>query len=51
MDDLSRAMAQSDEAITGLMSVMAKLEKLDEATLRRLLREEGVLVRLRSQKK
>tara|TARA_B100000029_G_scaffold439408_2_gene455943 strand:- start:359 stop:1240 length:882 start_codon:yes stop_codon:yes gene_type:complete len=51
MDDLGRALAQSDEAIAGLLSAMAKLEKLDEATLRRLLREEGVLVRLRSQKK
>jgi len=50
MDDLGRALAQSDEAVTRLMSVMAKLEKLDEAALRRLLREEGVLVRLRSQK-
>jgi phospholipid/cholesterol/gamma-HCH transport system substrate-binding protein len=47
MDDLARALERSDELAAKLEVVLGRLEDLDEAALRRLLREEGVLVRLK----
>jgi phospholipid/cholesterol/gamma-HCH transport system substrate-binding protein len=46
LDDVSRALEQSDEVVAELRAALAKLEKLDEKELRRILRQEGVLVRL-----
>ena len=50
MDDLGRALEQSDEALADVRRVMQALSKFDEAAIRRLLREEGVLIRLKAQK-
>ena len=49
-DDLSRALEQSDETVAELREVLQNLEGFDEEMLRRLLREEGVLVRLKASK-
>lgn len=51
LDDLNRTFAQSDEAIAKLIAALEKLEGFNEESLRRLLREEGVLVRLKPQRK
>jgi len=47
MDDLGRALEDSDELVAKLDKLAGRLEGLDEAAIRRLLREEGVLVRLK----
>lgn len=51
LDDLSRTLEQSDEALAKLMKALGKLDGFTEESLRRLLREEGVLVRLKPQRK
>jgi ABC-type transporter Mla subunit MlaD len=51
LDDLGRTFAQSDEATEKLINALSKFEGFNEASLRRLLREEGVLVRLKPQRK
>ena len=51
LDGLSRTMDQSDEALAKVMKALTQLEGLNEESLRRLLREEGVLVRLKPQRK
>ena len=48
--DAALARAESDELVTRLMKGLANAESFDEATLRRLRREEGVLVRLTPQR-
>lgn len=48
MDDLRSAMEQSDEAMAGIRAILQNFETFDEEALRRLLREEGVLVRLKA---
>lgn len=50
MDDLRAALEQSDEMVTELRAILKNVEGLDEEAIRRLLREEGVLVRLKPQK-
>ena len=50
MDDLRSALEQSDEVVEQLRAVLKNAEGLDEEAIRRLLREEGVLVRLKPQK-
>jgi phospholipid/cholesterol/gamma-HCH transport system substrate-binding protein len=50
VDDLTRAMESSDEAVARLNTVLANFEDFDEDALRRLLRQEGVLVRLKPEK-
>ncbi|MBJ94377.1 MAG: hypothetical protein CMP23_07830 [Rickettsiales bacterium] len=50
LDDLNRALEQSDEAVARLNKALTKLDGFNEESLRRLLREEGVLVRLRPQR-
>ncbi len=47
MDDLRAAMEQSDEAMASLRKVLKNVEGLDEEAVTRILREEGVLVRLK----
>ncbi len=47
IDDLARAMERSDELVTKLDTLAGRLEGLDKAEIRRILREEGVLVRLK----
>ena len=49
-DDLARALESSDEAVARLNTVLANFEGFDEDALRRLLRQEGVLVRLKPEK-
>jgi phospholipid/cholesterol/gamma-HCH transport system substrate-binding protein len=49
-DDLARALESSDEAVARLNKVLANFEGFDEEALRRLLRQEGVLVRLKPEK-
>ena len=49
-DDLARALEQSDETVQALRQVLQNLEGFDEEMLRRLLREDGVLVRLKASK-
>jgi len=51
LDDLNRTMEQSDEALAKMMKVLDKADSFSEDSLRRLLREEGVLVRLIPQRK
>jgi methyl-accepting chemotaxis protein len=51
LDDLNRTLEQSDEALAKMTKALSKLEGLNEESLRRLLREEGVLVRLKPQRK
>lgn len=51
LDDLNRTLEQSDEALAKLTKALSKLDGLNEESLRRLLREEGVLVRLKPQRK
>ena len=46
-DDLARALERSDELVQKLEAVADRLEGFDEETVRHLLREEGVLVRLK----
>lgn len=46
-DDLARALESSDEAVARLETILKNFENFDEEALRRLLRQEGVLVRLR----
>jgi len=48
MDDLRSAMEQSDEAMTDVRTILENFENFDEEALRKLLREEGVLVRLKA---
>lgn len=50
LDDLRAAMEQSDEALAGIRAVLKNVEGLDADAVRTLLREEGVLVRLRPPK-
>lgn len=50
LDDLRAAMEQSDEALAGIRAVLKNVEGLDAEAVRTLLREEGVLVRLRPPK-
>lgn len=50
MDDLRAALEQSDEVVAQLRAVLKNVEGLDEAAVRRLLREEGVLVRVKPPK-
>ncbi|MCO4771324.1 MAG: MCE family protein [Deltaproteobacteria bacterium] len=50
MDDLRAAMEQSDEAVASLRKVLSNVEGLDEAAVTRILREEGVLVRVKPPK-
>lgn len=47
MDDLARALESSDELVKKLDVIAGRLEGLDQAAIRRVLREEGVLVRLK----
>jgi len=49
-DDLGRALESSDEAIARLNRLLARLEAIDQATIHRLLRQEGILVRLKEEK-
>jgi phospholipid/cholesterol/gamma-HCH transport system substrate-binding protein len=49
-DDLARALEQSDDAVEALREVLANLEAFDEEMVLRLMREEGVLVRLKASK-
>jgi phospholipid/cholesterol/gamma-HCH transport system substrate-binding protein len=51
LDDLNRAMEQSDSAAKNLDAILANWKGFDRDDLRRLLREEGVLVRLKEPKK
>jgi len=51
IDDLKRAMEASDSAVQNLDKILANWKNFDEKDLRRLLREEGVLVRLTEPKK
>ena len=48
VDDLRAAMEQSDEAMTSIRAVLKNVEGLDEDAIVRILREEGVLVRLKA---
>jgi phospholipid/cholesterol/gamma-HCH transport system substrate-binding protein len=50
MDDLGRALEQSDEALQDMRKVLDNFSGFDEEALRRLLREEGVLIRLKAGK-
>lgn len=50
VDDLTRALESSDEAVERLNTVLKNFEGFDEEALRRLLRQEGVLVRLKPEK-
>lgn len=50
VDDLNRALESSDEAVERLNKVLANFEDFDQESLRRLLRQEGVLVRLKPEK-
>lgn len=47
VDDLRAAMEQSDEAMASFRKILANVEGLDEDAVIRILREEGVLVRLK----
>lgn len=51
MDDLRGALEQSDEAVADLRKVLDNFSDFDEEAIRRLLREDGVLVRLKPEKK
>jgi len=51
LDDLNRAMERSDSAAKSLDTILANWKSFDRKDLRRLLREEGVLVRLTEPKK
>jgi phospholipid/cholesterol/gamma-HCH transport system substrate-binding protein len=51
LDDLKRAMETSDSAMKNLDAMLANWTDFDEKDLSRLLREEGVLVRLKEPKK
>lgn len=48
VDDLRRAMEESDEAMASLATILKNAEGLDEEAIVRILREEGVLVRLKA---
>jgi len=48
LDDLRRALEKSDEVVAKLETVLGNIEGLDAEAVRKLLREEGVLVRLRA---
>ncbi|MCP4870977.1 MAG: MCE family protein [Proteobacteria bacterium] len=48
VDDLRSTMEQSDEAMADIRKILDNFENFDEAALKRLLREEGVLVRLKA---
>mgnify|MGYP002629418638 CR=1 FL=1 len=48
VDDLRAAMEQSDEAMSSLRKILHNVEGLDEEAVTRILREEGVLVRLKA---
>jgi len=48
IDDLRSAMEQSDEAMASIRKVLKNVEGLDEEAVVRILREEGVLVRLKA---
>ncbi|MEE2828039.1 MAG: MlaD family protein [Myxococcota bacterium] len=51
LDDLKRAMEGSDAVVKSVDKVLGNWEDFNEADLRRLLREEGVLVRLKEPRK
>lgn len=46
-DDVAKALEASDEAVSEARAVLKSLSTLDDAAIRRLLREEGVLIRLK----
>jgi phospholipid/cholesterol/gamma-HCH transport system substrate-binding protein len=48
VDDLRGAMEQSDETMAAMRTLLQNFEDFDTDALRRLLREEGVLVRLKA---
>lgn len=50
VDDLGRALSDSDELVADMKKLLHNLAELDEAAIQRLLREEGVLVRLKPKK-
>lgn len=50
MDDLRAAIERSDEVVASLETVLGNVEGLDAEAVRRILREEGVLVRLKPPK-
>ncbi len=50
VDDLRAALEQSDEAMADVRKILDNFEDFDEAALRKLLREDGVLVRLKAPK-
>jgi phospholipid/cholesterol/gamma-HCH transport system substrate-binding protein len=47
MDDVYAALDQSDEAVAALRKVLDNFGEFDEEAIRKLLREDGVLIRLR----
>lgn len=47
MDDLRAAIERSDEVVASLEKVLGNVEGLDAEAVRKILREEGVLVRLK----
>ncbi len=51
LDDLRAALEQSDEAVADLRRVLDNFGEFDEEAIRRLLREDGVLVRLKPERK
>jgi len=51
LDDLKRAMEASDSAAENLAKILTNWKDFDEGDLTRVLREEGVLVRLKEPKK
>lgn len=51
LDDLKRAMEASDSAAESLAKMLSNWKDFDERDLTRVLREEGVLVRLKEPKK
>lgn len=51
LDDLKRAMETSDSAMKHLDSILDNWKDFDERDLTRVLREEGVLVRLKEPRK
>ena len=51
LDDLKRAMEESDAVVKSMHKVLGNWEDFNKEDLRRLLREEGVLVRLKEPRK
>ncbi len=50
LDDLTRALEDSDEVMAQLKKALKAVEGFDEEMIERLLREEGVLIRLKPKK-